>query len=886
MEQSYGQVTGHLRDMAATRNCSQALVSILRPDSSLVRSTLSAKDGRFQFPGIWLAGNYILLVMHPDYRTSFRPFAISSLGVYDFGTILVLPKIDSLQAVVITPGDLRPHFRRDTVEYNTTHIRMNTNANVEEMIGRLPGLQVDLDGNITYNGQKIQRVLVDGQELFGSDLTIATRNLNADMIAKIQVLDSKSKEAQFTGIDDGQRTKTLNLILKEDSKKGYFIKTGVSAEGKRYYDVNGILGSFNRKQQVMVLGLASDIGSMGFNGVSGGLGTGLYLGSGVNDALDASAGTGIPKAIGGAAHYSNDWGVYGDHADGYYRYGHMFTRPFSNSLTEQVLPDSIYAQNQERSSVNKIDEQVFESHFSYNIDSFSAFQFTLRGGNSQGRNQLNSTSSGSFNDTLVNNNLRDIRSDVTSQNWYGDMMWRIQGRRRRERVFSILANISDQMDNTGGYLYSVNNFFQSHASLLSSDTVDERKSILIDGFNLNTYMSFVEPVWKNTVLGLRYGITLNKSQTEQSTFDRGDGKYQELIDSLSSRYRDIFTTQRGTLNLQGQSKTFTYVLGADLLQYNYRENNLWNETVLKYHYLNFAPRVKATFNPNPSSGYSFEYSSTTQLPSVLQLQPTKNNNDPLHITLGNPNIRPSYSHFLGFNFHRGKSIRYTVGFTLGLVNNSISTKIYTDSLGRQVSQATNADGSGNGSLYFYLNTKLKPLGMDVGFTDKFSFGRMVNYVNNLLSKNDSYGVDFGFSLAKYVANVYNFRIVTNFLYTTTSSTINTGLKTSYWSQLHTAQLGFFPWKNWEINTNANYTWRQKTSIFDNHNSVLLWNAFLSRNFVDNRLTARLAINDILGQNAGITRSIAANQVSQTTSNMIGRYWMLSVLYRFTKKGGK
>lgn len=885
-QRGIGQVVGQLRDTIAGRACAQALLSVLRPDSSLVRSTLSGRDGQFQFPGPWPAGNYILLVMHPEYRSMFHPFVVGSSGNYDFGFLRLFRKIDSMQAVTVIAGELRPQFRRDTAEFNTSHIRVNANANVEEMLGRLPGLLIDGAGNITYNGQKVQRVLVDGRELFGPDITMVTRTLNADMIARVQLIDSKTKQAQFTGVDNGQRIKTLNLVLKEDSKKGYFVKAEGGGDAQNYYHASGILGSFKGKQQLMVLGLATNTGGKGFDGATGGLGTGIYIEGNVPDALGASAGEGIPEAVGGAVHYANDWGANENQGNGYYRYGHILTRPFSKSISEQVLPDSVYTQAQQSHSVNRMTEQSFDSHFSVNLDSLSSVKLSVRGGNSSSRNIFGSNTSSHFNDTLVNDSRRTINSDVFNQDWGGDLMWRLQDRRNDNRIVSVLASISNQRNTTQGYLYSLNRFFYSNGQFQNGDTIDQRKLLTSVGANFDASLNYTEPVWKRTVLAFSYDINLANSHVEQSTFSRGDGKYDARVDSLSSYFQDNLLTQRGTFNLQGHGKSFDYVVGGDLLLFDYQERNLSDNSLSKYHYFNFAPRLNANYNPNLSVGYAISYNGTIQLPSFAQLQPIKNNNDPLHITLGNAGLRPSYSHVIDFGYHKGRSILYTFGINLGMISNSISTKTTMDNLGRQISQSVNINGSVNGRIYFSLNTKLKPLDLNLGLNNNIDYGRTVNYVNELLSKNDNYTVSTSLSLTKYVADKYNFRIFTIFSYTTTTSSINPALKIGYWSQNHIAQAGIFPWKNWEINTSCNYTWRQKTSIFDSHNSVLLWNAALNRNFLNNALTARIAINDILGQNASITRTITANQISQTTSNIIGRYWMLSILYRFTHKGGK
>ena len=293
----YAQVEvlkGRLRDTALDRDCSNALISLLRSDSSLLYFTRSGIDGRFEFSNLLPTGVYIIMIEHPFFLPLFRRFEVQTSAAYDFGIIPLSPKADSLESVLVTPEGPRAQFRRDTVEYSTGHLTAEANATVEAMIGRLPGLQVSPDGTITYNGQKIQRVLVDGQEMFGSDVTLITRNLNADMIAKVQIVDSKSRQSQFTGIDDGQRTKALNLILKEDSKKGYFVKAEGGGDLQGYYQAGGILGSFKDKQQLMVLGTAANTGSIGFNGASGSLGTGIYIEGGTDDALGASAGTGIP----------------------------------------------------------------------------------------------------------------------------------------------------------------------------------------------------------------------------------------------------------------------------------------------------------------------------------------------------------------------------------------------------------------------------------------------------------------------------------------------------------------------------------------------------------------------------------------------------------------
>jgi len=876
-------LSGKLIDTTAGRSCAMVIISLLHEDSSLIRFTHSGKNGSFRLAADVPTGVYLLFIEHPSFIPLYRRLFIDRNTAYDMGVIVLIPKTDSLQPVTITPRDFRPHFRRDTLEYNTANIKMNVNANVEEMIGRLPGLQVDPDGNITYNGQKIQQVLVDGREIFGSNLTLVTRNLNADMIGKIQVIDSKSKQSQFTGIDDGQRVRTLNLILKEDRHGEYFVKAGAGEDPNGYYQLGGVLGSFNGKEQLMVIGAAADNGNSSFSGSAGGMSTNVFINGATNDPLGASAGTGIPSTIGGAADYANDFGPDRLPINGYYHYGHLITHPYSSSLSEQIIPDSIYIQNQENKSVNSQYQQGFETDFTYNLDSLSAFQVRFVAANMHGNNLFSSTGSGAFNDTLTNTSIRTLSSDVTNQRFLGNVLWRLCGRRNRNRILSVMADFSGTNNATGGYLYSIDRYYQTNGAVQSIDTTDQRMSVVHGEFLFNGGANYTEPLWDNVVLGLSYGLTINNTHQQQFTYDRGDGKYQDLVDSLSGNYQDIFVTQRGGLSLQGQGNSYDFVFGGDVLQYNYREQDLLNDSVIKYQYLNFAPRLMVNLRPNSSTGYSVSYSGSTQLPSITQLQPVQNNTNPLYITLGNPNLHPSYTNTFSLGYHRTRATLFNMGVNFAIINNSISTKTYTDSLGRQVSQQVNTSGSVNADVNASINKKLKSLDLNVSLNGSFSYSRAVSYINTFLADNDTYTAGGGFSLAKYVTNAYNFRINTNFSYSTTTSSINTGTVVGYWTQNHVAQVGIFPLKDWEVGTSLNYTWRQKTPIFANNNSVVLWNVFVNRNFLDNRLTARFQVNDILGQNTGISRSISANQISQTNSNVIGRYWMLSLQYQFNHK---
>lgn len=870
---------GRLHDSDRNKDCALAAIALLRPDSTLVQYTRSKKDGTFGFKNL-PAGGYILLVSHPSYSTYSTAVDLKEGISADLRILTLFPNSDTLAPVIVRPRTLPPKMHGDTLEFNTGHIKTRINATVEELLVRLPGVWVDQNGVITVNGQKIERIMVDGEDLFGANPTIVTRNFNADMIAKVQVLDRKSDLSKFTGIDDGKTTKTLNLTLKEDSKRGYFLKAEVGGGPQGYYSVNGLIGSFKDHRQFAALGMLANTGNTGFSGGIEEMGSNLSIAGGSNDALGASAGAGIPRATGGGMHYANQWKGDESHAVGNYSYGSVATHPFSSFINRQTLPDSIYTQQEQSSSVNTGDQHALDAEYDYRPDSVSAFRFSLEGNSMKGHNDLNSTGSSMFNDTLVNNSLRAIHSDVQNLGLLGTIMYSRRTSRKKDRNFSIVVGVGKQDNDTQGYIYSQNNFYQHDGSLLRTDTTDQRKRFASQGLTANGTITYIEPMWKRTVFGVIYDLSFSGNQSSQEVYGREDGKYNAYIDSLSSRYQNNVLVQRGTVYMMARSHKFGYGIRAQLQRSGYKQTDLAKDSALNYHYVNFVPRANVSYNFDNSMVFKFNYTGSTQQPTITQLQAVQNNNDPLHITIGNPNLHACFSHSFSLGFNLVRSSIIGVGINFSLTSNTISTKTYTDTLGRQVSQAVNTNESNNAGVNFSFNRSITSLGLNIGVNSNFSQNRSFNYVNDRLNRNDNYNVGGSIALSKFVPDKFGINFNSSATYTYSHNSINLGVPISYWTHANNLNLTVFLLPGFEINTGAFYNWRQKLDNFDKKNSTLLWNAYILRNFFKNQLAVRWQINDILSQNAGISRSTTANQTTENNVNIIGRYWMISASWRF------
>lgn len=787
-------------------------------------------------------------------------------------------KFDSLKAAIVT-ATLRPHMKGDTVEYNIEHIRMRPNAVVEELLRRLPGLHIDPDGGISYNGEKIEHLLVDGEDIFGDNPSLVTRNFDASKIARVQILDRKSDQARFTGVDDGSRIKTLNLVMKVSEKDGYFgkIESGGSSEG--YYNAAGVLAGFRDQEQITAIGFSSNTGSLGFSSNGKGSPTVGFL-SGISDPLGASAGTGVPRFSGLAFHYSNRWSNPEEHLQTNYQYGNEWTNPVTKTQTQQRQPNTIFDQSQQSQSVNQQGQHTVHLAYEKNIGSRSALRVDMRGNIYQSQNRFDAVISSSFNDTLTNSNMRTIQDHSAGKSLSGDIFWRIHLGRQQDRLFAMTIGLSGTDNTTDGYLFSMNHYFQRVASIQQMDTTDQRKRIADRSQIFRGGMNYTQPILPGIVLAVGYGLSISNGQPEQYTYGRGDGKYNEPVDSLTDALRTQNVNQLAIVTLQGKTRHVSYSFGMKWLDYNYKQQDKISDSIIHQHYGNLAPVLSMNCSPKPTFNIGFQYSILNQQPAISQLTSIKNNSDPLHLIVGNPGLRPATSQVLAINFRWLKAWMISSSVNLSLNNNSIGTRTITDSIGRQVSQSLNVNGGRSAGLNFSVNHKIA--GIDWGFQTFNTYTRTINFVNADISRNDVYTSGGGISATKYITEKFSFQINTNFTYFNSKSSINASTL-HYWTQSHSALASFYFIRQYEFGANATYTWQEKTSSFAGNTSVLLWNAYASRNFLHDKLTIKALMNNVLDQNSGITRTNTGNTNTQTATNILGRYWMLSVTYHFDKK---
>ncbi len=894
-------VKGVIKDTSAKENLSNTVISLLRgKDSVLYRFARSKPDGSFEIKNLD-TGNYVLLLTRNKYADYIDKLSFNSGDEKDLGTINMFLKANLLQDVTVRQKIAAIRLKGDTLEFAADSFAVREGGSVEELLKKLPGLQVDKDGNITAQGEKVEKVLVDGEEFFGDDPTLATQNLQADAIDKVQVFDKKSDQATFTGIDDGEKTKTINLKLKDDKKKGYFGKLELGAGLQDRWNNSLMANNFKGKRKISLYGIMSSTGKTGLNwderGSYGGesgmpeynddFGGFFFFGGGDEFDNPSFYGQGVPKSWSTGINYSNKFNDDKQSLNGSYRFNKLSTLGSGNTLSQSILPDTTFFNREAGNTFSSRQRHSLNGTYEWQLDSSTSIKMYAKG--YTGRQNSNSTYTSealnAFN-SPVNNSFRNTSSDGTNSNLNASVLLRKKFK-KAGRTLSLNLEEVYAKNNSTGYLFSLNSFFDKGGIIYARDTTDQEKISNTLQASFNGKLTYTEPIIKNVFAELSYALHSNNSDAEQLSYDKDDkGNYTKLNDTFSSHYKfDVLSHIAGT-SFKYNGKKLTAGLGLNIARANFDQTDLFKDTVFKRNYTNFFPRANLSYKFTQSARVNISYRGQTNQPSISQIQPVADNSNPLVITIGNPLLKQEFQHsvFINFNSYKVLSQRgiYMYG-NLSTTDNAIVTNNYTDTSGRTIYQYVNTNGNYNIYGGMGYNKKLKKLDMNFNMNLNYNSSKYSNFVNAVKNntKNSSYGVYF--YLSKEKEKKYNISYNPSVGYNTSVSSINPDLETNYFtfSQGVDATI-YLPWKI-ELNTTVQYDFREKTSQFDNNNNVFLWNAYVGRKILKNdKGLIKFQGYDILNQNKGFDRIINTNVVEERNYQTLTRYFLLSFVWNFSK----
>jgi len=906
---SYAQnlysIKGSVADTTSNVKLLNTTISVLRDkDSTLVKFTRANKDGLFAINDL-PKGNMFLLVTYPGYADYVEHFSLdSSKTSFDFGKVKMTLKATLLANVIIKGTAAAIKIKGDTTEFNASSYKIQPNSKVEDLLKQLPGIQVDKDGKITAQGQTVNKVLVDGEEFFGDDPTLVTKNLRGDMVDKVQLYDKKSDQAAFTGIDDGEKAKTINIKLKEDKKNGYFGKIDVGGATEEYYQAQGMFNMFKGKKKFSAYGTMGNTGKVGLGwddsskyGSSdlqfedGGI---FFFGGG--DDLDSFGGQyngeGIPLARSGGAHYDAKWNNDKESINANYKIGSLNVDGVKNIISQNNLPTGTIVTNSDQNFDNFMFRHKLDATYEIKLDTTSNIKINIDGTakNSETKSDY-STSSVRGNNILLNESERHLSNDVDDKIFNAKVFW-TKKLKKKGRTLSFTISESINQSNAKGFLNSANSYYNDNGVLDSSQAIDQYKTSIIKSSILNTNLAYTEPLSKTLSLVLNYGLSVNNTSADRRSFNQSpDGNYAFLDTLYSNNFKvDQLTNQGGAiLNYKKDKSTLNF--GTKIASVRFEQMNLYTNTPFNRDFINWNPQLNYTYKFSQQQSIRISYNGNNTQPNIDQLNPVRNNNDPLNITLGNPDLKPSFNNRISANYNSykvlsGQSI--WVGGSYNFTSNQIISNNLTDSAGKTTYQSINLADKTTNNYYLYIEAdrKIKSIDMNVGLSLNSNGNTSYSYVNEQLNKSQSYSYSGSLSVSKYKEKKYEGRLSFGPTYQTNQSSLQANINDNGWGANGNAYFTVFLPGKFEIGSDGNYEYRAATKSFNEDFKRLLWNARISKKFLkSDNLKLSLSANDLLNQNVGFSRSAAGSMITQTSYTTIKRYFMASLIWDFNKMGG-
>ncbi|MBC8051433.1 MAG: outer membrane beta-barrel protein [Sphingobacteriaceae bacterium] len=912
--QNISSAKGIVADTAAGAKLVNASVSVLNSkDSTLVKFVRAAEDGTFTINDL-KPGKFILLVTYPKYADYVEHFRLDSLKrSIDFGTLNLLLKSKLLADVIIKGKAAAITIKGDTTEYNAGSYKIEPNSKVEDLLRQLPGIQVDKDGKITAQGQTVTKVLVDGEEFFGDDPTLVTKNLRGDMVDKVQLYDKKSDQATFTGIDDGEKTKTINIKLKEDKKKGYFGKVDAGGGNSEYYQGQGMFNAFRARQKVSAYGTVANTGKAmswqdanKYGASSMQMSDEGYFYSNNRDDLRYN-GEGIPYSQSGGVHFDGKWNKDRETINMNYKAGGLTIEGLRNSQSQTSLlrqtadgRDSTAMFNGANNSnfSNNTFRQKLDVTYTLKIDSTSNLKIIADGTlKSTKRAESEESVNMRGNNAFQNKSTRNSDNDGTQQSFLGSILY-TKKLKKTGRTYSVLLSQTINNGEDEGLVLSNNNFYNNQGVFTHFENLDQLKTSSSKGSNFNSNITYTEPLSKSLSLVLNYGLNFNSSSSDRKSFNKSAlGQYDIFDENFSNNFDYNQSSNQGGAVLNLKKGKNIANLGAKMNAVSLEQIDVLRNDKFKRDFINLSPQASYQYKFSQYKSVRINYNGNTQQPSISQIQPVRVNNNPLFISRGNPDLNPSFRNTINGNYNSYKVLSeqymYGYGSYSFTINPVVGYTVTDTSKGASEYQSVNL--TNKMSSNYYLNAsfsrKIKSLGFNLGLSVGLDGSRNFNYIRNsddperVLNASSRTNYSFNFNASHYVAKKYNFNVSLGPYYNDNQSTIQSTDNSGGGFNSNGSFSVELPGKL-QFSADYRYTLTKRTKTFDQDIDFFILTSTLTKKFFkDESLKLSISGNDLLNQNTGFSRYSYDNSNSQSDITTIRRYALFSLIWDFNKMGG-
>jgi outer membrane receptor protein involved in Fe transport len=891
-------LTGTVIDSLGEPIIAASIMLTSKADSVLAGFSLTDGDGGYLINKI-PSGEYFIQVTYMGYKSHVEYVNIDATqGDKEMENITLSQGNTLLEEVLVMEDRIPILIKKDTIEYNAGSFAVRANATVEELLKEMPGIEIEEDGTIKAQGKEVTKLLVDGEEFFGNDPTLATKNLPAKAVDKVQVYDEKTEAQKLSGLEGGEKEKTINLKLKEDYKKGYFGKAMAGGGTAKRFAGELNLNKFDKKNQFSIVSKFNNINNNGFSfreyaDFMGGF-SNLFGGDDIGeDGSFSMSSTALP------VNYSNST------TDGEKTSG-ILGMSFNKNLTEKIKLNSYYTFNMVDdnliSDINRTNFITGQEAFStvennrkksryynnnanfkltFEIDSTQKIKFNNTFGHSIGKSDnTNSYTNSNTSDIIT----RDGNNDFDSKNSSGNIRSTFTYLKRFKpgRVLSSSTNFRFEKYKQENNTRFNNDYFDEEGNLISQDSLDRVEDDFNSTLNWSQKLTYVEPIGKY--------IRWSNSYTFRDDLDKQNNDAEDLENSVYTKLDELsrdfnFRSQYHELatKIEYTKKKWTVSAGSDFRHATLSIDE-GNTNIFKNPYRFVLPKSSIRFKISNSSSLSTSYRTSYRMPSFNQLQPLTNNTDPLRIYVGNTALDPEYTHRVRASYNLFDNFSFTsifINASHSITPNSIiNSSIYDEFLVETQTPINNGKKT-NSSLSISYGRPLKFIKSRLDVRLNTSYSKRPYLLNEINSNRKQFTQSVNTSISNKKKKVVDTKISYALSYNKSMDEDATREDVIFLNHTLSSNLSFnFP-KGWRVGTAARYQLFTSSS-FAEDNYLLVWDAFLEKTlFKNEKGTLRLAAADLLNQNRGFKRSASAFYTREENTNNIGRFVMLTFSYNIS-----
>ncbi|MEO1435614.1 MAG: outer membrane beta-barrel protein [Bacteroidota bacterium] len=889
--QSY-QIEGKILDSLNTPMTGATVMLLQQQDSLLASFSIVGDKGQFALRNV-PKGDYLLNVTFLGYESYMKAIRVEQDLALD--PIRIAKENTLLDEIVVKDEIIPIRINKDTVEYNALAFGTQPNDKVEDLLRKLPGLEVDREGNIKAQGEDIGKVLVDGKAFFGDDPKMATKNLPADAVDKVQVFDRASDFAEFSGIDDGQEEKTINLQLKADKKNGYFGEATAAYGTEDRFETGLNLNRFGGQTQLSMLANSNNINKQAFSfqdylNFMGGF---QALVQGGRLSLDTEEigipmgepTEGITTGTSGGLNFNHDFSDRTEWRSSYF-YGRTRNDRISETFRQNFLDDGIFESNSASNRFSGSDNHRINLNLRHKIDSTARINVRSNLGygdffSDQQSDNRNFDPEGA----LQNQSINDYRLNGYRLSYSGNANYQ-KKLGKPGRTFSIAGNLTLEDQQFDAILESVNQFF-SNGEFNSTDSLNQLQQDDNLEIGFGGRVSYTEPIGKKQFLEFNLEHQRSINEVDRTVFDLEMGNEQTLNSTLSNAFERLYTFTRGGLTYRLNRESFNFSTSLRIQDAHLSGQLITLGSEINQSFFNVLPGLRFNYDFQGSSNLEFTYSTDVREPGLEELSPVIDNSDPLNLYVGNPNLQVEYNHRFGLRFFSFSAFTFTSFFAnlnTTYTRNKITDAKTIDAQFVQTTMPVNVDyelainGAAN------LSTPLRFMGAKINLSTNQTYSQSLLFVNAAETGVERWISRGSVSIENRKKRLFDLLVGMDLSYNQTRYTDIEGLNQQFLRQDYYTDVDINFLKRLQFGSSFTYT-IYGGDAFADAEQVALWESSIGIFILPNkRGQLNFRVFDILNQNQGIQRSSAFNFVQDQRSNNLGRYFMLGFTYNLSGFG--